>query len=273
METLSIDIHKMLKTDSPDELEVALKPRQLLILSLAIKEAIRDCDNETSARPYHDIGQRISNGLFAMMEESFEQDAENRYRRSQAGPATLAYQLKIALEHSKPPIWRRVLVADCTLDVLHQVVQAAMGWTNSHMHMFQDGEDSFSDPRFGLDADDYDETQVRLSQLVANGCKKLRYWYDFGDDWWHTINIEKSLKPKSADTFPRCVKGSGACPPEDIGGIWGYYDFLDAIRNPRHERHAELMEWCDDFDPDAFNLEETNKALERGPLHVFEDDL
>ena len=118
---------------------------------------------------------------------------------------------------------------------------------------------------------DYDETQVYLSQLVANGCKKLRYWYDFGDDWWHTITIEKTLKPKPTDHFPTCLKGVGACPPEDCGGIWGYYEFLEAIRDPKHERHDELVEWAgDDFDPNDFDVEETNEALALGPVDEFD---
>lgn len=181
--------------------------------------------------------------------------------------------MKITLEGSKPPIWRRVLVADCTLDVLHQIVQTAMGWTNSHLHMFEDGEDRFSDPRFefDMDGDECDETQVLVSQLVANGCEKFRYWYDFGDDWWHTIKIEKIVEPKPSDKFPICIKGVGACPPEDCGGIWGYYDFLDAIRDPKHERHDEFVDWAgDDFNPDDFDIEETNAALAEGPVGGFE---
>ncbi len=115
---------------------------------------------------------------------------------------------------------------------------------------------------------------MKISDLVANGCRKLRYCYDFGDDWWHSVAIEKSLKPKPTDAFPLCVKGAGACPPEDIGGIWGYYESLEAIRNPQHEGHADLLEWWGEgFDPDALSLEETNKALALGPLDVFEDDL
>ena len=147
--------------------------------------------------------------MVEVIEESADLDAEERYWHSQASPAKLAFQLKISLDGSKPPIWRRVLVADCTLDVLHHIVQIAMGWTNSHLHMFEYGDDRFSDPRFELDDDDYDETQVWLSQLAASGCKKLRYWYDFGDDWWHTIKFEKLLDPKPTDKFPICVKGVG----------------------------------------------------------------
>jgi hypothetical protein len=273
METLSLDIHKLLAVDTSDEFEIELNPRQFLVMSLAIKEAINQCENETAARPYREVGRQISAGLFAALAASAEKDRESRYRSSQSSPVKLAYQLKITLEHSKPAIWRSVLVGDCTLDVLHEIIQAAMGWTDSHLHLFQYGDDIFSDPRSEVDEAEYDETQVRISDLVANGCKKLRYCYDFGDDWWHTVAIEKSFKPKPTDGFPKCVKGAGARPPEDIGGIWGYYELLDAIRNPKHERHAELVEWLgDDFDPNAFNVEQTNAALARGPFDLLEDE-
>jgi hypothetical protein len=272
METLSLDIHKRLAVDSSDECEIELNPRQFFVISLAIKEAINQCENKTAARPYREIGRQVSDGLFAALEASAEMDRENRYRSSQSSPVKLAYQLKITLEQSKPAIWRSVLVGDCTLDVLHEVIQAVMGWTNSHLHMFQYGDDVFCDPRFEIDVAEYDETQVHISDLVANGCKKLRYCYDFGDDWWHTVAIEKSLKPKPTETFPRCVKGAGASPPEDIGGIYGYYELLDAIRSPKHERRAELVEWLGgDFNPDRFDIEEINRALELGQVNIFDE--
>jgi hypothetical protein len=271
MDTVSLDVHKMLAVQSQDVLEFDFSPRQIMVISLAIKEAIELCRDEKSAQPYQEIAQQVSEALFATIEEAAARDAELRYRQSQGSQAKLAFQLKITLEGSKPPIWRRVLVGDCTLDVLHQIVQTAMGWTNSHLHRFEYGEDRFSDPTFELDEADYDETQVYLSQLVADGCQKLRYWYDFGDGWWHTIKIEKPLSPKPSDEFPKCIKGAGACPPEDIGGIWGYYEFLAAIRDPKHERHDEFVEWAgEDFDPNAFNIEETNKALMSGPADVLD---
>ncbi len=101
-----------------------------------------------------------------------------------------------------------------------------------------------------------------LGQLVADGCKKLRYSYDFGDDWLHTVAVEKTYTPKPGDHLPLCVKGVGACPPEDCGGIWGYYEFLDAIRDPKHKRREEFIEWAgDDFDPAYFDRDEVNIAL------------
>jgi hypothetical protein len=275
MDTLSLDIHKVVAIESQDELEFDFSPRQVLVTSLAIKEVIdrlSDEEDKGLVQPCLEIAQRISDALLSVIEDTAELDAEQRYRQSQASPVKVAYQLKITLDGSKPPIWRRLLVADCTLDVLHQVIQIAMGWTNSHLHLFEYDEDRFSDPRFEPDWDDesYDETQVFLSQLIADGCEKLRYWYDFGDDWWHTIKIEKTFQPKPTDKFPICVKGVGACPPEDCGGIWGYYEFLDAVGDPKHKRHDEFVEWAgEDYDPNHFDSEERNAALAHGPGEGF----
>ncbi len=271
MDTISLDIHKMLAVDSPEEREFKFNPRQAMVVSLALREAAELGNDDKSEQSYVEIIERVNDGLAEVLEETAELDAEQQYRQSQSSPAEFAFQLKITLEGSKPPIWRRVLVADCTLDVLHQIIQTAMGWTNSHLHMFEYGEDRFSDPRFELEEDDYDETQVWLGQLAADGCQKLKYWYDFGDDWWHTIKLEKLLRPKPTDKFPICVKGTGACPPEDCGGIWGYYDFLDAIRDPKHPRHEEFIEWAgEEFDPNRFDIEETNVALIGGPAYDLE---
>lgn len=271
METIALDVQKMASSDSPDAVELQLNMRQMFTTMLAIKEAIAFASNDAVAKPYQDLAQRIAAGMMtsiealeAMPEEREEIDDERRYRESQQSPAKLAFQLKITLDDSKPPIWRRVLVADCTLDVLHQITQMAMGWTNSHLHQFEFDGSRFHDPRCELEVgyDDYDETTVLLSQLVDNGCKKLHYDYDFGDGWSHTIAIEKKLAPKPTDKFPVCVKGVGACPPEDCGGIWGYYDLLEALRDPEHDRHEEATEWVDeDFDPEKLDLGEINEAL------------
>ena len=94
------------------------------------------------------------------------------------------------------------------------------------------------------------------------GVKKFRYTYDFGDNWDHAIQVEKVLEADPQVKYPRCVKGSRACPPEDCGGAWGYGDFLDAIQNPGHEAHEEMMEWVGgEFDPEAFDIEAVNKEL------------
>jgi len=262
MDSIPGDVHKLLAVESPDECAFELSPRQFLVTSLTIKDALELTQDSSQRQQLAAVARRISDSLFAALEEDANSDVSHRHRLSQGSATTTAFQLKITLEGSKPPIWRRVQVADCTLDVLHEIIQIAMGWENYHMHQFDWDGLCFSHPEAKLDDDVYDETRAYLSQLVADGCKKLRYWYDFGDDWWHTIEIEESIEPKPTDRFPVCLKGVGACPPEDCGGVWGYYEFLAAIRDPKHERHDELVEWAgDDFDPECFDLDEVNLVL------------
>ena len=133
------------------------------------------------------------------------------------GPAEV-YQLKITPRDIKPPVWRRVQVKDGTLGKLHAVIQACMGWTNSHLHAFDVGGQQYGEPDPDGMLETADERKVKLSQVVARGHKKFSYTYDFGDSWDHTIQVEKVLDPEPGVRYPRCVAGKRACPPEDCGG-------------------------------------------------------
>jgi hypothetical protein len=107
-----------------------------------------------------------------------------------------------------------------------------------------------------------DERKVKLGQIVSAGIKKFNYTYDFGDNWDHSIQIEKVLDAEPAVRYPRCLAGKRACPPEDCGGSWGYGDFLEAIQNPNHAQHEEMMEWSGgEFDAEAFDIEAVNKKF------------
>jgi hypothetical protein len=175
------------------------------------------------------------------------------------------YQIKVTLEGSKPPIWRRLLVrSDITLGDLHTNIQAAMGWWDYHLHQFTVGETCFGVPH--PDYDDYlemhDEEEVTLAQVAPREGLKFHYEYDFGDSWMHQVLVEKVLSAVSGQSYPVCIKGRRACPPEDVGGMWGYYDFLDALEDPDHEEHESYLEWIGgEFDPEAFDLDEVNEAL------------
>ena len=172
------------------------------------------------------------------------------------------YQLKITLKHIKPPIWRRIEVpADIKLGKLHDVIQIAMGWTDSHLHAFVDGQTMYGipDPEFG--GSTKNERNVRLDSILEQG-GKIVYEYDFGDSWEHEIKIEKVLEAAPTVHYPRCTAGKRACPPEDCGGPYMYEEFLAAIGDPNHPEHEETLEWIGgEFDPEAFELAEVNQAL------------
>jgi hypothetical protein len=179
------------------------------------------------------------------------------------------FVLKITLVGSKPPIWRRIETANVPLSKLHEQIQTAMGWTNSHLHQFAVGNDCYMDPR-GLDGDlnDWasDNTGISIAKLVErHGPKlKLRYDYDFGDGWEHKVVLEKIIQPQAGVTYPLCTAGKLACPPEDVGGIYGYYEFLEAINNPAHPEHEDLLEWNGPFDPNEFDKAEATQSMQTG---------
>ena len=166
--------------------------------------------------------------------------------------ATVA-RLKITLEDVKPAVLRRVEVPfDIRLDRLHLTIQAAMGWTNSHLYELRAGEVGWTTPYPEEDwaSDFLDARKARLRDILEDvGTKKLVYLYDFGDGWEHTIKVERLADPQPGVLYPHLIEVKGRCPPEDCGGPWGYAELLEALKDPNHERHSELTEWIgDDFD-------------------------
>jgi len=174
---------------------------------------------------------------------------------SQHSPAhNVIVQIKIKLLGvTKPPVWRRVqLRADTRLDQLHEILQAALGWENYHLHAFSFGEEEFGprDPELGLDFSD--ERRVTLGELTDIGAR-FRYTYDFGDNWEHEILVEDVLPIESGVKLPACTGGVRACPLEDCGGVYGYEQLLAALADATHPEHESMLEWVGgSFDPDAF---------------------
>lgn len=180
---------------------------------------------------------------------------------------TQIYQIKMTLKYSKPPIWRRLLVSsETTLAQLHNIIQIAMGWYDSHLHMFRIYDQNYSNPYYegGLvELDALDSRRAKLSQLITAKGEKFAYEYDFGDSWDHDILVEKILPPDPEQQLPVCIKGKRACPPEDVGGVWGYESFLEAIKDPQHPEHEMFIEWIDgDFDPEVFDVDVVNSMLQ-----------
>jgi len=178
------------------------------------------------------------------------------------------YQLLVRLAEIEPAIWRRLWVPDTlTLAKLDRVIQAAMGWTNSHLHSFQ-----IEGRRYGMRNDDWDldpdlleDKKFRLADVLGSQVREFEYVYDFGDDWSHLVSVEQVLQPQEdVNTWPMCIAGANACPPEDVGGTPGYMDFLHAMRDPAHEEHGAMwLWWGGPFDPSGFDLNAANLALRR----------
>ncbi len=178
------------------------------------------------------------------------------------------YQIKITLLECRPPVWRRIQVQDGTLDKLHEHIQTAMGWKNSHLHHFRIGDQLFGDQMLmeeSFEEIEYqDSTKTMLSDIVRQEDGKqfgFQYEYDFGDSWQHEILFEGIVRAEAKVKYPLCLEGARACPPEDCGGVWGYNDFLEAIRN----KDPEMMEWIGGrFNPEKFDPAKATKAMRRG---------
>ncbi len=190
------------------------------------------------------------------------------------------YQIHILLKDSKPKIWRRILInSNASLSDLHYSIQACMGWFDYHLHQFIKNNIFYS-PRTPDDNDYWDDTcmidykKTNISDLLTKEKDKILYEYDFGDDWEHYITLEKIHEMNGKLPFPICIKGKMNCPPEDCGGIGGYYDMLDALKDPKHEMHREYKDWIGpDFDPEFFNIEEANGQLIGSFLESMDDSI
>jgi hypothetical protein len=185
-------------------------------------------------------------------------------------PSGNVYQFKITLCDSQPAVWRRIQVEDCTLDKLHEHIQTAMGWTNSHLHDFTIDGQSYGDPLLmeeNFEEFDYrDSTTTNVSAILPSSGKRFRftYQYDFGDSWQHEVLFEGIVPPEKGKRYPLCLEGARACPPEDVGGVWGFQDFLDAIADPDHEQHEEMLHWSGPYNPEAFNPTTATRRMRKG---------
>jgi hypothetical protein len=160
------------------------------------------------------------------------------------------YQLRIALTDVTPPVWRRVLVpGGFTLDRLHRVVQYAMGWHDIHLHSFDIAGLQYGPPDPVGELVVHDELDTRLDAVVGKG-DLFRYTYDFGDWWEHELAVEDVFGAEPDERYPTCVAGARACPPEDVGGAYGFREFRDAIDDPDHPRHEAMWAWLGrSYDP------------------------
>jgi hypothetical protein len=183
-----------------------------------------------------------------------------------ASPRTSTiYQLNVTLRESRPLIWRRLQVpSGITLPKLHRALQIAMGWEDYHLHQFQFAGKTYAEPdpedhHFGREI--ADERRVRLHSVLSAVGSSFEYLYDFGDDWRHGILLEAILPVVPRKRYPVCLAGARSAPPEDVGGIHGYELYLEALFDPRHPQHRDLLAWRGRFDPEFFPITSVNRRL------------
>jgi hypothetical protein len=172
--------------------------------------------------------------------------------------------LRIKLDDVEPAVVRRVeVLLTIRLDRLHLVLQAAMGWTNSHLYEIRARDVGWGTPDPDFGDGPLDASKARLVDVLEDvGARSLKYLYDFGDGWEHSVRIERITDAMPGIACPRLVEAAGRCPPEDVGGPWGYREFLDAIADPNHQEHAESLKWIGGhFDPTNANVEALAQAV------------
>lgn len=180
-------------------------------------------------------------------------------------PAPDLLLLHIELKWITPTIWRRFVVPEnITLGKLHLVIQIVMGWSDSHLHEFEIAGEKYGIP----DSDGWGppvNPEARKTLVKALfGKKTFDYLYDFGDSWDHRIKVEKRLPAITAPQLPYCIEGANACPPEDVGGVPGYEDFLEVMADPKHPEHDDMVGWYGEiFEPAAFDCERVNQWFKR----------
>jgi hypothetical protein len=188
-----------------------------------------------------------------------------RTRRARAASGRTVHKVKITLRGSRPPIWRRLEVpSSITLQHLHRIIQEGFGWEGCHLWVFQTptGEYGVADRELGHRS----AASAKLQDVAPCAGDRIRYTYDFGDDWEHDLLVENVFPAEPGVAYPRCLTGRRAGPPEDCGGIWGYQELLEILTDPGHPEHSNRLEWLglssvQEFDPTTVNLANINQNL------------
>jgi hypothetical protein len=202
----------------------------------------------------------------------FEPPKSTTRKRKSSGSGDI-FQFRIDLKNIEPSIWRRIQVQDCSLEEFHEHIQAAMGWENYHLHQFtiknvEYGPVSPDGLPFGPQFED--ETEILLSDLFPPNGKRIRfgYTYDFGDDWHHEVVFEGTPARSADQKCPACLEGERACPPEDVGGPWGFAHYLEARNDPSHDQHCEMLEWKESFRAEDFSAEDSTRRMQQSRTTV-----
>ena len=181
----------------------------------------------------------------------------------------MTYELEIELKNTNPKIWRKVrVISDISLHELHHIIQISMGWTNSHLYSFIIDEIEYSLKDYDYDNHKYGNSKAYRIKEFKN--EPIEYVYDFGDYWEHSVRIVKEVMDERL-LHPRCIEGEGTCPPEDVGGIHGFEEFKEIMKDKDHPERESYIEWYgSEFEPDKLNLDEINQQLTNLKEYIME---
>jgi len=187
--------------------------------------------------------------------------------RGDRASVSVVHRIRVTIAGSKPPIWRRLEVPSAiSLVGLHEVLQTAFEWDGDHLWLFEADTDTFGVGDLGTPCKD--ARRATLGQVAPRKGFTMSYVYDFGDDWRHNIQVEDIGAAEPGVTYPRCLTGRRAAPPEDCGGVWGYAELIEILGDPTHPEYGDRLEWlglppdsADEFDPAEFSAAEVNEML------------
>lgn len=255
-----------LQPDLRDRLKLAERGGRTIRLSREELSAIHDLARDEIRRAANGM---IRNSLRHVVDATSRALEESRGIRAIPRGKRL-YQFKILLETPKRVVWRRFQTRNCTLDRLHEHIQIAMGWTSSHLHEFLISGERYGDPELLGDQFEpftgHDSLDTKIETIVPEDGRRFRffYHYDFGDGWRHEVLFEGCLRAAAGQRYPLCLEGEYACPPEDVGGVGRYEDYLEALADRDHPEHRSFLEWRGRFDPQAFDPTAATRAMRRG---------
>lgn len=186
----------------------------------------------------------------------------------------MIYELLIELDQVEPKVWRLLRIpASSSMRNLHHAIQLSMGWENCHLYMFRTGDETVTQIDFTDEDDFLEDHEVRIDEFLMSQGDSIKYIYDFGDDWSHTVTLKKIDEDGEDELLPRCLDGARNCPPEDVGGLPGYLNFIKIMANSRLPEYEEMVDWYGGiYDAERFRLEIVNEDFEEFDDYIAETE-